>query len=149
MGKAFPRCFDLVLPHFQLSHYAFPSSHSVCLVPFLFSPPPLPSCLFQPLSLFLSLFASVCSFFCLFSPSLRQSVGEESRDLFKISKDRSGGLASPSLSTHSPSLLLTDKQKSEPAVLAVYCLPSLLYPSLLSSWGGVDCWLVLIYVCER
>ena len=95
------------------------------------------------LSFSLSLFflsASVCRFFYLFSPSLQQSVREERTDLFKISKDRSGGLAGPSLSANSPSLLLTDKQKSEPAGLAaVYCLPSLLYPSLFSSCGGVDC----------
>lgn len=142
MAEAFPYCFNLPSPHFQLSHFPpFPSSHSVCLVPFLLSPPPpRPSCLFQPVSLSLFLSASVCRFFYLFSLSLQQSVGEERTDLFKISKDRSGGLAGPSLSANSPSLLLTDKQKSEPAGLAaVYCLPSLLYPSLFSSCGGVDC----------
>lgn len=138
-AEAFPRCFDLVPPHFQLSHFPLPSSYSVCLVPLLFSPP-LSSAFLSFFSLSLPLFASVCSLFYLFSLSLQQSVGEERTDLFKISKDRSGGLAGPSLSANSPSLLLTDKQKSEPAGLAaVYCLPSLLYPSLFSSCGGVDC----------
>lgn len=140
-AEAFPHCFDLPSPHFQLSH--FPPFHpAIQFVLCHFCSPPRPSCLFQPPSLSLSVFlsASVCRFFYLFSLSLQQSVGEERTDLFKISKDRSGGLAGPSRSANSPSLLLTDKQKSEPAGLAaVYCLPSLLYPSLFSSCGGVDC----------
>lgn len=91
---------------------------------------------FQPLSLSLSL--PLFAAFSISSLCLSDSVGEDRTDLFKISKDRSGGLAGPSPSANSPSLLLTDKQKSEPAGLAaVYCLPSLLYPSLFSSRRGV------------
>lgn len=147
VGEAFPCCFDLVSPHFQLSLFASPSSHSGCLSHFFFL---FLLCLlvFFSLSISLSLSLPLSAAIYLSSLSLRQSVGEERTDLFKISKDRSGGLAGPSLSTNSPSLLLTDKQKSEPAGLAaVYCLSSLLHPSLFSSCGEVDCWLVLIYVC--
>lgn len=85
-------------------------------------------------SLYLSLFSSLCCFFYLYSMSLQQSVGEERTDLFKISKDRSGGLAGPSLSTNSPSLLLTDKQKSEPAGLLASLPPLSFSPFFL--WRG-------------
>lgn len=132
--KLFPAvsiCFHLIsscltspfLPAIQCALSHFFSLLLLCLLVF-----------FQPFSLPLSAAFSISSL------CLCESVGEERTDLFKISKDRSGGLAGPSLSANSPSLLLTDKQKSEPAGLAaVYCLPSLLYPSLFSSCGGVDC----------
>lgn len=127
MAEAFPHCFDLLSPRFQLSSF----SHFPLVIFFFF----LLLCIVF-FSLSLSFFASVCSFFnffCLFSRT----------DLFKISKDRSGGLAARSLSAYSPSLFLTDKQKSETAGLAaLYCLPSFLYPSLFSSCGGdwrLDC----------
>lgn len=85
--KLFPRCFDLVSPHFQLPRFALsPSSNSVsCPISFFSS-----SSAFSSFPAFLSLsLPLVCSFFYLFSLSLRQSVGEERTDLFKISKDRS------------------------------------------------------------
>lgn len=80
-------------------------------------------------------------------------LGRREQTSLKYQKtDQEASLVAP-LSTNSPPpLLLTDKQKSEPAGLAaVYSLPSLLYPSLFSSCGGEDCWLGLIcvHVCER
>lgn len=102
-AEAFPRCFDLVSPHFQLSHFAFPSSHSVCLVPFLLPSSSSSSAFLSFSSLCLPFSASVCSVFYLFSLPLQQNVGEEKTDLFKISKDRSGGLTgSPFLLTLPP-----------------------------------------------
>ncbi len=130
------KLFPAVSIYFHLISSCLTSTFSMsCLISFLSS-----SSAVLSISVSLPLFASVCSFFYLFSLFLQQSVGEERTDLFKISKDRSGGLAGPSLSANSPSLLLTDKQKSEPAGLAaVFCLLSLLYPSLFSACGGVDC----------
>lgn len=62
-----------------------------------------PLVFFQPFSTPLSTAFSISSL------CLCESVGEERTDLFKISKDRSGGLAGPSLSANSPSLLLTEE----------------------------------------
>ncbi|MEQ2252222.1 hypothetical protein ILYODFUR_019500 [Ilyodon furcidens] len=60
-------------------------------------------------SLCLPLFASVCSFFYLFSLPLQDNVGEERTDLFKISKDRSGGPTGSPSSFHEFSLPSSDR----------------------------------------
>lgn len=83
----------------------FPLISSCLLLPFLpFIQRVLVPVLFSSSSALLSFsasvfpsFLSVCSFFYLFSVALQHNAGEERTELFKISKDRSGGLTgSPS-----------------------------------------------------
>lgn len=91
----------------------FPVISSCLVLPFLpfiqqvqfYFPHPLPSSFSA--SVFIS-FLSICSFFYLFSVALQHNAGEERTDLFKISKDRSGGLTgSPSF--YKRSLPFTDR----------------------------------------
>lgn len=125
MSVAFPRCFNPVFPHLKPSRW--PPFLPVILCLLVASYSFLLLCPLVFFSLCLPFFASVCSFsissLCLFSTVL----GRREQTSLKYQKtDQEAPLVPPPPSMNSPSLLLTDKQKREPAGLAaVYCLSPL------------------------
>lgn len=79
--EAFSCCFDLVSPHFQLSHFAFPSSRSACLASSPFSPSIF--FFFSPAFVFLSLSASIAFLSLLL---FRRMLGRREQSSLKYQK---------------------------------------------------------------
>lgn len=114
-AEAFPHCFDLPSPHFQLSH--FPPFHpAIQFVLCHFCSPPRPSCLFQPpsLSLCLSFSLPLSAGFSISSLCLSSRVlGRREQTSLKYQKtDQEASLVPPVLLTLPPSFSLINRRVS-------------------------------------